>query len=152
MKNTIIKLKREYFNLETTKSFLKDLEMTCKTMEVDLFVKLFIKYDLYYDEEYREVLDLIINITGNWYNPDIGTELLEITTFDSKCIFCKIGKKVNGYQWTYVNRLDAFPNNRYIYASEIAFIFEYENNKLIEFGVCNGYLDKEEINLSKEKI
>jgi hypothetical protein len=140
MSNTIIKLKREYFTLETTKSFLKDLEMACKTMEVDLFVKLFIKYDLYYDEEYREVLDLIIHITGNWYKPDIGTELLEVTTFNSNCIFCKIGKKVNGYKWTYVNRLDESPKNRFIYANKIGFIFEYESNKLVEFGICNGYV------------
>lgn len=53
MSNAIIKLKREYFTLETTKNFINDLEISCETMDVDLFVKLFIKYDLYYDEEYR---------------------------------------------------------------------------------------------------
>ena len=140
MSNTIIKLKSEYFTLETTKNFIKDLEMACKTMEADLFVKLFIKYDLYYDEEYREVLDLIINITGNWYKPEIGTVLLDVSTFESNCIFCKIGKKVHGYKWNYKHTLAAGLMNRVVYFNQIAFIFEYESNKLVEFGVCNGYV------------
>lgn len=140
MSNTIIKLKKEYFTLETTKSFLKDLEVACKTMEVDLFVKLFIKYDLYYDEEYQEVLDTIINITGNWYKPDLGTVLLDVTPFESKCIFCRIGRKVNGYKWNYKHTFESIPLNRVVYVNKIAFIFEYENNKLVEFGICNAYV------------
>ena len=145
MSNTTITLNKEYFTIETTTDFLKDFELACKTMEVDLFVKLFIKYDLYYIEEYQEVLDLIKHITNDWNKPELGTELIEISKFDSKCIFCNIGKKVNGYKWTYMHKLDTFPRNRFVYASQIAFFFDFEDHHLIEFGVCNGYMDKEEI-------
>ena len=110
-------------------------------MDSDLFIKLFIKYDFYYDEGYREVLDLIINQTNNWNNPELGTELLEVRTFDSKCAFCFFGKTVNGYKWTYINRLDKGINNRINYSNKIAFIFEYDNDNLIEFGVCNSFVE-----------
>ena len=145
MSNTKITLNKEYYTIKKTEDFLKDLEIACKTMEVDLFVKLFIKYDLYYNEEYQEVLSLIKHIASDWNKPELGTELIDVSKFDSKCIFCNIGKKVSGYKWTYFHKLDTIPLNRIIYASQIAFFFEFENNQLIEFGVCNGYLDKEEI-------
>lgn len=141
MSSTKIIFKKEHFNLETTQEFLKDFKEVCKTMDSELFIKLFIKYDFYYDEGYRGVLDLIIKQTSNWYNPDLGTELLEVRTFDSKCSFCFFGKTVNGYEWTYINRLDKGINSRIAYSSKIGFIFEYENNNLIEFGVCNSFVD-----------
>ena len=141
MDNTKIIFKQEHFNLETTQEFLKDFDEVCKTMDSDLFIKLFIKYDFYYDEGYREVLDLIINQTSNWYNPDLGTELLEVRTFDSKCAFCFFGKTVNGYEWTYINRLDKGINSKIAYSSKIAFIFEYVNNNMKAFGVCNSFVD-----------
>lgn len=62
MSNTTITLNKEYFSLETTKAFLNDLEIACKTMETDLFQKLFTKYELIEVEEYKEVLQLIIQI------------------------------------------------------------------------------------------
>jgi hypothetical protein len=141
MSKTKITLKKEHFNIQTTQEFLKDFDEVCKTMDSDLFIKLFIKYDFYYNEGYREVLDLIINQISNWCNPELGTELLEVRTFDSKCAFCFFGKTVNGYEWTYINRLDKGINSRIAYSSKIAFIFDYDNNNLIEFGVCNSFVD-----------
>jgi hypothetical protein len=141
MSNTKISFKEGHFTIETTKEFLKDFDAVCKTMDSDLFKKLFVKYDFYYDEGYREVLDLIIQQTSNWYNLDLGTELLEVTTFDSKCVYCFFGKSVNGYKWTYINKLDKGINSRIVHSNNIAFIFEYENNNLIEFGVCNSFTD-----------
>lgn len=141
MSNTKIIFKKEHFNLETTQEFLKDFDSVCKTMDSDLFIKLFIKYDFYYDEGYREVLDLIIQQTSSWYNAELGTELLEVTTFDSSCVFCFYGKSVIGYKWTYINRSDKGINSRITYSNKIAFIFEYDNDNLIAFGVCNSFTD-----------
>lgn len=147
MSNTKIILDKSFFTLEITEKFINDLDLACKTMEEDLFVNLFIKYDLYYIEDYKEVLDLIIVRISNWHKPELGTKLIEVSKFDSKCIFCNIGKKVSGYKWTYQHTLEIVPFNRVVYSSRIAFFFEYENNQLIEFGVCNGYLDKNDMNL-----
>ena len=90
MSNTKIILDKSFFTLEITEKFIKDLELACKTMEEDLFVNLFIKYDLYYIEDYKEVLDLIIVRISNWHKPELGTKLIEVSKFDSKCIFCNM--------------------------------------------------------------
>lgn len=141
MNNNKITFKKGHFTIETTKEFLNDFDTVCNTMDSELFIKLFIKYDFYYDEGYRELLDLIVHQTSSWNNPELGTELLEVTTFDSNCVFCFYGKSVNGYKWTYINKLDKGINSRIVYSNKIAFIFEYDNDNLIEFGVCNSFTD-----------
>jgi hypothetical protein len=147
MSNTTITLNKEYFTSEITKAFLNDLKTACKTMELDLFTNLFTKYDLSFIEDYKEVLGIIKSIMKSWNKPKQGTELLEVTQFDSKCLFCVFGKTVKVYKWTYQHKQAPIPMNRVVYESQIAFFFKYENNQLIEFGVCNGYLDKKEMNL-----
>lgn len=147
MGNTTITLNKEYFSLKTTKAFLNDLEIACKTMETDLFQKLFTKYELIEVEEYMDVLQLIIQIMNSWNNPDQDTRLENIVSFDSKCLFCNIGKKVTVYKWNYRHCGAPVPMNRVVYSKQIAFFFNYEDNQLIEFGVCNGYLDKNDMKL-----
>jgi hypothetical protein len=147
MSNTKITLNKEYFTVEVTKAFLNDLETACKTMELDLFTALFTKYDLSFVEDYEDVLDMVNSVMASWNKPNQGTELLEVTQFDSKCLFCEYGKTVKVYKWTYQHKLAPIPMNRVLFSSQIAFFFKYEYNQLIEFGVCNGYLDKEEMNL-----
>ena len=145
MGNTKITLNKEYFTIEMTEYFLKDFEIACKTMELDLFTKLFTKYDLSFVEDYEEVLEMIKSSMASWNRPHIGTELLNVTQFDSKCLFCEFGQKVKVYKWTYQHKKLPIPANRVQYDSQIAFFFGFEDNQLIEFGVCNGYLDKNDI-------
>lgn len=149
MSNTKITLNKECFTPEITKAFLNDLQTACKTMEVDLFTTIFTKYDLSFVEDYEEVLDMIKSIMGSWNKPEQGTELIEIVKFDSKCLFCEFGKTVKVYKWTYQHKQAIIPMNRVVYESQIAFFFDFEDNQLIEFGVCNGYLDKNDMNLLK---
>jgi hypothetical protein len=78
MSNTTITLNKEYFTAEITKAFLKDMEMACKTMELDVFTKLFTKYDLSFVKDYDEVLGMIKSIMASWNKPQQGTELLEV--------------------------------------------------------------------------
>lgn len=147
MSNTTIPLNKEYFTSEMTEAFLKDLQTACKTMELDVFAKLFTKYDLSFVEDYNDVLGMIKSIIASWSKPNQGTELLEVTQFDSKCLFCEFSKTVKVYKWTYQHKQAPIPMNRVVYESQIAFFFDFEDNQLIEFGVCNGYLDKEDMNL-----
>ena len=144
MSNTTILLDKEYFTVEITKAFLHDLEIACKTMEPDLFAKLFINFDLSFVEDYQEVLDTILNRMKSWSDPEKGTELLDIKPFDSKCMFCKIGKTVKAYKWTYQNTKEQYFKNIRYYQT-IAFYFDFDGDRLTEFGVCNGFLDKEEM-------
>lgn len=147
MSNAKITLNKKCFTVEETSAFLKDLETACKTMEVDVFTKLFTKHDLSFVEDHDEVLGMIKSIMIRWNKPDQGTELLKVTQFDSKCLFCKFGKTVKVYKWTYQHKQKPIPMNRVVYESQIAFFFDLKDNQLIEFGVCNGYLDNEDLAL-----
>lgn len=149
MSSTTINLNRSYFTTEITKSFIKDFQIACKTMEADLFETLFVKYELIEVEDYKDVLQLIIQIMNSWRNLDYSTRLINVTSFDSKCLFCNIGKKVIVYKWDYKHTASPSPMNRVVYSKQIAFFFDYDGHQLIEFGVCNGYLDKNVMNLLK---
>lgn len=140
MSHTIIALNKEYFTAEITKCFLKDLENTCQSMEVEGFTNLFNKYDLTFIEDYQEVLDLIKHVMSNWEKPEQETELLEMRTFDSKCLFCKIGKTVKVYKWTYQHKQALPPMNRVVYTSKVGFRFELKEGRLIEYGICNAFV------------
>ena len=149
MSKTTITLNKKYFTEEVTTEFLKDHAIACKMMELDAFTNLFIKYDLSFVEDFGEVFETIKEVMQSWNKPELQTELIEVVQFDSKCIFCEFGKTVNVYKWTYQHKLASIPLNRLVYQSQIAFFFDIRDNQLIEYGICNGYLDKEDINLLK---
>ena len=147
MSDTKINLNKKNLTVETTKAFLNDLEIACKTMELDLFMNLFDTYDLCFVEDLEEVLESIYSIVGSWDISEHGTQLLEVVQFNSKCLFCEFGKNVKVYNWKYQYKTDKTLMNSKIHESQIAFTFKIKKNQLFDFGVCNGYLDKEEMNL-----
>jgi hypothetical protein len=147
MSDKKINLSNKYLTVEKTKTFLDGIETACKTMELDMFINLFNKYDLSFLEDLNEVLESIYSIVGSWDISEQGTELLEVVQFNSKCLFCEFGKTVKVYKWRYQYKIDDTLMNSKIHESQIAFIFEIKDGQLVEFGVCNGYLDNEEMNL-----
>lgn len=147
MSNSKNNLNKKFLSIETTSVFLKDLETACKTMELDLFINLFNKYDLSFVEDYNEVLDSIYSTVGRWDISVPGIELIEVVQFNSKCLFCEFGKTVKVYKSRYQCKIGKTLMNSMIHESQIAFTFEIKDNQLLDFGVCNGYLDNEEMNL-----
>lgn len=145
MGKTKIKLDKQHFTKEVTTAFLKDHAIACKTMNLEDFVELFNKYDLSFVEDFNDIFETIKEITGRWYKPDLQTELIGgIEQFDSKCIFCEFGKKVNVYKWTYYHK--QAPVKFETFVSRIGFTFNIKDNQLIEYGVCNAFLDKDDMN------
>jgi hypothetical protein len=147
MSNSKTILNKKYLTVETTKNFLNDIEIACKTMELDLFMNLFNKYDLSFVEDFDEVLESIYSVVGSWDISEHGTQLLEVVQFNSKCLFCEFGKTVKVYKWKYQYKTDATLMNSKIHESQIAFTFKIKDSQLFDFGVCNGYLDNEQMDL-----
>lgn len=140
MSVTTFKVSPEYFTLEKTQEFLFEHEAACQNMDIIDFLKIFQKYDLSSIKDYQEVITSIINIMTGWKNIKLGTTLKEVSTFNSNCIFCEIGKKVKGYRWTYTNTLEEGINRNIVYESQIGFRFEIKDGRLTEYGICNAYL------------
>lgn len=130
---------------ELTASFVKDFELATTTMESVDFAKLFIKYELNFIQDFSDTSKQILAILENWKNPFEGTEIIKMEQFDSKCHFCEYGKKVKVFGWTYQHKKAAFPMNRVVYKMYIGFYLDIKEERLVDFGLCNGYLKKEEM-------
>jgi hypothetical protein len=148
--STTIKVNPDYFTKEKTQKFLKDHELACQTMEVDDFALLFLKYDLSYIDDYNEVLTAIGEIMMDWKKEFRGTELQEVTTFDSNCIFCTIGKKVKVYRWSCLHTKASSPTNKLLDYNQIAFMFDIKDGCLVNYGTCNAYLEDNELQKTLE--
>ena len=140
MSATTIKVSKEYFTPEKTQEFLLEHDAACKSMDATIFINLYIKYDLSFIEEYQEVITAIIDVLTGWKNEKKGTKLKEVSTYNSNCIFCEIGKSVKVYHWTYTNTLDEDIKRRFVYKSKIGFRFELKEGRLTEYGICNAYV------------
>ena len=140
MSATTFKVSSEYFTPEKTQEFLLEHEAACERMDIIDFLNIFKKYDLSSLKDYQEVITSIINIMTGWKNIKLGTTLKEVSTFNSNCIFCEIGKKVKGYRWTYTNTLEEGINRNIVYESQIGFRFEIKDGRLTEYCICNAYL------------
>lgn len=150
MSSTTFKVNPEYFTVAMTNAFLKDLEAACQTMDIKVFTHLFVKYDLTFMDDYQNTYDLIKLIMTSWINPGQGSVLLDVTSFDSKCIYCVMGKSVKAYKWTYQHKMAAPPMNRMLYESKMALYVDIQNNRLTEFGVCNSFLSEKEMTVLNE--
>jgi hypothetical protein len=81
----------------------------------------------------------------DWKKEFRGTELQEVTTFDSNCIFCTIGKKVKVYQWSCLHTKASSPTNKILDYNQIAFMFDIKDGCLVNYGTCNAYLEDNEL-------
>jgi len=140
MSATTFKVSAEYFTPEKTQEFLLEHEAACQKMDVVDFLNIYIKYDLSFVKEYEKVITSIVDALTGWKNEKLGTKIIEVSTFNSNCIFCEIGKKVKVYRWTYTNTLEEGIKNRIVYERKIGFRFEMKEGRLIEYGICNAYL------------
>jgi hypothetical protein len=139
--STTIKVNPDYFTKEKTKEFLKDHELACKTMEGEGFASLFLKYDLTFIDDYKEVLDTILDATSYWKFEPWGTQLEEVSSFDSNCIFCYFGTSVKVYKWSFTHPKQ-LPSNNKLHYRRIGFMFDIKNDCLVNYGTCNAYSDE----------
>lgn len=134
-----------HLSIEETMLFLEEHEAACQTMEIDDFAQLFLKYDLSFIDDYTDVMETIANAMMDWKKEFRATKLHEVRSFDSKCIFCSIGKKVKVYKWSYLHTKAIPPMNRQLCYSQIAFMFDIQDGCLVNYGTCNAYLNHNDI-------
>lgn len=74
------------------------------------------------------------------------TIVKNVTTFQTKCIACSFGKKVNGYEIQSV--VKDCENIRF--TTKTALYFDITGGELLDFGWCNAFLSRQEFDqLSK---
>lgn len=128
-----------------TQSFILDFYKACEDMSEVTFQMLFVNYDLSYMEDYEmgkmEMIRVIKSIN------DLKSErtILQINPFETNCILCYIGKKVQGFEISYVNNAKSSSGNKDIYALNIAFYLEIRSQRLTDFSLCNAFLTPEDL-------
>lgn len=145
-----MKQNNDYLTPEKTIQFLAEHESVCQTMDVKDFTDLFKFYDLSFIDDYSEVMDTIATTMAEWKSEAGGTKLIKVTTFDSNCIFCSIGKKVKVYKWTFCHTKETGFSRNLVHHRQIAFMFDIQEGCLVNYGTCNAYLSKEELRPLKE--
>lgn len=149
MSKTTISFKQEPFSIEKTQQFIQDLDKACHTFKSEAFIQLFQKYDWHEQEDYQEVLSSILDRFKVWNSAPKGITIFEIAPFEAHCIYCYFGKQVSGYNWKFhINGL-ATQFEKTIFTAKMAFIYEYENGQLVEFGICNAHTDPMKIETFK---
>lgn len=139
-------------NAENTKLFLKDIEGVCKKLDFISLLKTFEKYPFknINFEEYTSFIDQAKYEINFWNNDPLDIKIKSVEEYDSKCIFCSIGKTVKAYNIKYLKMKDESLPGRIVYKKSFAINFEIIDNELIGFSWCNKFLDiNETMNLLK---
>ena len=145
-KNPQIILVKDIFSKENSNQFLVELDVALKTIDYHQIEQLLIRYNIQQDPECITFLETIQSIFENWKKEGCGSTLVDnIETRITKCYACFLGKNVKAYEFNYQHKDKPGIESNYVYASEFAIYTEIENNCLVDFGVCNGFLSKTEI-------
>lgn len=140
MSNTTVKVDSTYFTVEKTNRFLNQLNHAAMRLDWHRFEILFKFYNLAFIENIDEIKELTQRICTSWRRE--GTVMFDMKTYDGQCIFCYFGMKVRVYEWNYKHPLEKPPYNRVNYIHRAAFATILENDRLVEFGICNAFTDQ----------
>jgi hypothetical protein len=83
----------------------------------------------------------------SWYENPLDLKINHIEAFESKCIVCFFGKTIKAYRAVYKKMKDEQLAESIIYTRSLAIYFDIKKNELFDFGWCNKFLDKNEMNI-----
>lgn len=144
-KRSNIKLVKDVFTEENTMQFLVELDLVLKIIDYEQIERLLFRYSIHNDPECIEFLDIIRNKFEDWKIEGGGSVLADdVETRITKCFACFFGKNVIAYEFYYQHKKLEGIQSRIVYAREFAIYTEIKNNCLVDFGVCNAFLDNNE--------
>ena len=147
-KESNIKLVKDTFTEENTNQFLVELDLVIKTIDYVQMERLLIRYGIQDDPECIIFVDTIKDLFENWKIEGGESILVDHTeTRVTKCFACFFGKSVTAYEFSYQHKCLLGYESRNIYAREFAVFTDIKNNCLVDFGVCNAFLNRDEVQL-----
>ena len=140
------KLVQDIFTEKNTQVFLVKLDKVLRTINLKKNEKLIYKYKIQDDPECIIFLNTLHTIFNNCKIENKKFILVGQTkTRITKCYGCFLGKNVIAYKFFYQQTDTNDHKSRVTYFKEFAIFTELKNNRLVDFGVCNGFLNKSEI-------
>lgn len=126
-------------NSEQTEKFLQRIDLAIQSFDLVEIIKVIFDFKLTNAPDVRDFLDQAKIVTK--VSDKYETIVKSVTPFKTKCIACKYGKTVNGYEIHSV--VKDCENIRF--TTRIALYFEIAGGELLDFGFCNGFLSGEEV-------
>ena len=148
--NSLVKTKdstiSQYFTIETSRNFQRDMDIALKTMELMEVMKVLIKSDIILRKEALEFLEGFSEMMEGWQKKNEGCMVVnEVTTRGSRCIACEYGKDMVVYQFHYKHSEADEPYNRIVYAYEFGMMYDIQGGILHDLSICNAFLSKNEM-------
>lgn len=126
-----------------TLKFIKQIDLACRLLDEDSLKAVIYKFDLEHLEDSPEFLE----DTKEKFrlSQDTNTDPLieKIEGFTTRCIVCVYGKKVRGFRIHF--SVEGAGGSRIHCTREIAINFELRDGRLTDFGWCNAFLNKQDL-------
>ena len=141
----IAKPKTPLLTAELTKAFVNEIIYACRKVDSIPVIKVIHKFNLQHQDKIEDFLDGAHRILDFWKNTEQKIVITKITTHDSKCIACSFGKTVKVYSMIYQQYIKGDDGASIIYNREFAINLDIQDEMLMDFGWCNAFLKKEEL-------
>lgn len=141
----IAKPKTPLLNAELTKAFVNEIFYACQHVDSIPVIKVVHKFNLQNRFEIDEFLAGAHRILDFWKNTEQKIVITKITTHDSKCIACSFGKTVKVYRMIYQQYVNGDDGASIVYNREFAINLDIQNEMLMDFGWCNAFLKKADL-------
>ena len=125
-----------------TKEFISEMDLICKNVDFKKLLLLIANYSIIKTTDVIDFINQGKEMFEGINNPLKGIELISTETLESKCLFCSIGKTVKVYSVKFSKQEENF---KIIYSNNFAINIEIEDKMLVDFGWCNAFLDKSEM-------
>lgn len=127
-------------NSEQTFKFLHRIDLALHSFDLVEITKVIFDFKLTKAPDISDFLDQAKIVTQ--VSDKYETTVKSVTPFETKCIACSFGKTVYGYEIKSVSR--GFLS--LIFITKTALYFDITDGQLYDFGWCNGFLSREEVN------
>ncbi|WP_395050538.1 hypothetical protein [Flavobacterium sp.] len=137
----VISTKAPLLTVSQTTEFVKDIDEVFKLADLIKLKEVLSKYNL----RDKDAEDIVIRgryVFSLFNNKEKRIRVLNAESRFTKCVFCEFGKTVKAYDVEYEQLVGEIA---VIYTGSFAIFFEIENGILKQYGFCNGYLSKNEM-------
>ncbi len=136
-----ISTKTPLLTVSQTTEFVKDIDEVCKVADLKKLKDVLSKHN-FTDKDAEDIVIRGRYVFSLFNNQEKRIRVLNSVSRFTKCVFCEFGKTVKAYDLEYEKKQGEIG---VIYTSSFAISFEIENEMLMGYGFCNGYLSKKQM-------
>ena len=128
-------------NVDTI-NFVREIKIAFTTINYNLLHSTVDKYQLKNNIDIKEFLSDAQEVFLKFNNSLDKTSFSSVTPFNTNCIACSFGSKVDAYKIEYEKRMGGLIIN---YEGSFAIRLEIKNHNLTDIAFCNAFLSEKDI-------